>query len=258
LAKGTRYRHVRALARGLKILAELNRVGRARPGDLSAETGIDRTTVYRLLDTLRNEGFVSRTSNDYYALTLSVRRLSEGFTDLDWITGVVAPELGQLFAKVLWPTDFATFEQGAMIIRESTHRFSPFSVHRAMIGRDRPTLRSAMGRAVLACATDHERDIMLRIIANSEQPDAQEARDSRYVSALMQESRARGYSSAVGLVESHIGAIALGIRTPERIVGAINLVFFRTAMTPGEAAEKYLPAMKQTVRNIEAALLKRP
>src|SRR5258708_13678040 len=110
---------------------ELSRTGLARPGEIAAETGIDRTTTYRLLETLEREGFVVRTSDDYYGLTLAVRQLSEGFTELDHVTRIVSPELAQLFATVLLPTDFATFEQGAMIIRETTHRFSPYSVHRS-------------------------------------------------------------------------------------------------------------------------------
>src|SRR5262249_26391428 len=174
---------------------------------LSTATRIDRTTVYRLLDTLEHEGFVAKTSDDRYAPTLAVRKLGEDFTDLDLVTRVVVPELRRLVTKVLWPTDFATFEQGAMVIRETTHKLSPFSLHRAMVGKKRPTLRSAMGRAVLSCATEQEREIMLRIIANSDQPDARQARDKKYVANLIRESRTRGYASAVGLVEPRIAAI---------------------------------------------------
>jgi IclR family transcriptional regulator, mhp operon transcriptional activator len=248
------YRHVRSLARGLQILTELTRIGRAAPSQLAAATRIDRTTVYRLLDTLEHEGFVAKTSDDRYAPTPAVRKLGEDFTDLDLVTRVVVPELRRLVTKVLWPTDFATFEQGAMVIRETTHKLSPFSLHRAMVGKKRPTLRSAMGRAVLSCATEQEREIMLRIIASSDQPDARQARDKKYVANLIRESRTRGYASAVGLVEPRIAAIALGVRSQERLFGAINLVFLRTAMTPAEAARLYLPEMRNTVRNIETLL----
>lgn len=249
-----RYRHVRALARGLTVLMELGRSGRARPGDIATRTGIDRTTTYRLLETLEREGFVARTSDDYYGLTIAVRQLSEGFTDLDQVTRIVSPELGKLLPKVLWPTDFATFEDGAMIIRETTHRFSPYSVHRSMIGKHRPTLRTAMGRAVIAAASEEERDLMLRIIAQSDQPDASEAREKGYVRALVEETQAQGYASAVGLVDSHIGAIGIAIRSPVNVAGALNLVFFRTAMTPADAAERYLPFMRECVASIEAQL----
>ena len=148
-------------------------------------------------------------SDDRYAATPAVRKLGEDFTDLDLVTRVVMPELRKLVTKVLWPTDFATFEHGAMVIRETTHKLSPFSLHRAMIGTKRPTLRSAMGRAVLTWATDHEREMMLRIIANSDQPDAQQARDKKYIATLIRETRMRGYSSAVGLIEPRIAGSEL-------------------------------------------------
>ena len=254
MSKEAQYRHVRALARGLDLLRELNQVGRARPRELSVKTGIDRTTVYRLLETLEREGYVARTTDDYYTLTLAVRHLSEGFTDVDWIVGVVAPELGNLLPKVLWPTDFGTFEGGAMIIRETTHRFSRFSIHRSMVGKTRAVLRTAMGRAVLAALDDEERELMLRVIATSGQPDAGEARDKKYITAIVQDVRAQGYASAVGVTEEHISAIALPVRQAKTVVGALNLIFFRKAMTPAEAAKRYLHHMQKCVSDIESKL----
>jgi hypothetical protein len=44
------------------------------------------------------------------------------------------------------------------------------------------------------------------------------------------------------------------VRTTQRIFGALNLVFLRTAMTPAEAAKRYLADMQDTVRDIEVAL----
>jgi len=37
-------------------------------------------------------------------------------------------------------------------------------------------------------------------------------------------------------------------------MGALNLVFFRSAMSPAEAAERYLPHMRESVATIEVAL----
>jgi IclR family mhp operon transcriptional activator len=123
-----------------------------------------------------------------------------------------------------------------------------------MVGKSRPVLRSAMGRAVLASVSPAERELMLRLIIKSKQPDASEARDASYVRALVLETRTRGYASAVGLIETHIGAIALPVRSPKGVMGALNLVFFRSAIGPAEAAERYLPHMRESVAAIEAAL----
>ena len=56
------HKEVRALSRGLNILVMLNRFGSSTPTEISARTRLNRTTVYRLLETLMNLGFVSRWS----------------------------------------------------------------------------------------------------------------------------------------------------------------------------------------------------
>ena len=50
--------NVRALSRGLNIMRLLNRVGAARVGEIALELGLPRTTVYRLLNTLEEDGYV--------------------------------------------------------------------------------------------------------------------------------------------------------------------------------------------------------
>jgi IclR family transcriptional regulator, mhp operon transcriptional activator len=254
LAKKAQYKHVRALARGLDILRALNQVGSARPRELSVATGVDRTTVYRVLETLKRKGYVVSTTDESYTLGLAVRHLSDGFTDADWIVRVVAPELGKLLPKVLWPTDFGTFERGVMIIRETTHRLSRYSIHRSMIGKSRPVTRTAIGRAVLSALGDEERELMLRIISTSGQPDAAEAKDKRYIRAIVEDTRRQGYAAAVGIMEENISAIALPVRHGKNVVGALNLIFFRKVMTPPEAAGRYLDHMRKCIADIETHL----
>ena len=49
---------VRALVRGLDILRHVNRVGACRAREIAIATGIPRSTVYRLLETLEEQGYV--------------------------------------------------------------------------------------------------------------------------------------------------------------------------------------------------------
>ncbi|WP_186151701.1 helix-turn-helix domain-containing protein, partial [Burkholderia gladioli] len=72
----TTYTNVRGLARGLQVLRALNAMedGHATSQQLADLTGLHRTTVRRLLETLMEEGFVRRsTSDDSFRLTLAVR-----------------------------------------------------------------------------------------------------------------------------------------------------------------------------------------
>jgi IclR family mhp operon transcriptional activator len=55
---------VRSLVRGLEILKALNKAGSARPGLLARRVGLARPTVYRLLETLEEGGFVAKSASD--------------------------------------------------------------------------------------------------------------------------------------------------------------------------------------------------
>ena len=80
---GADYALVRGLTRGLDLLKALNSQegGRSTLAQLAQVTGLHRTTVRRLLETLISEGYVRRSeSDDRYCLTLHVRSLAEGFS----------------------------------------------------------------------------------------------------------------------------------------------------------------------------------
>lgn len=138
---------MRGLTRGLMLLNMLNKLdGGASVGLLAELSGLHRTTVRRLLETLQEEGYVRRSpSDDSFRLTIKVRQLSEGFRDEQWISALAAPLLGDLLREVVWPTDVSTLDVDAMVVRETTHRFSRLSFHRAMVGRRLPLLKTASG-----------------------------------------------------------------------------------------------------------------
>src|SRR5712691_352036 len=160
------HRPVRSLSRGLALIRELNVTGPSSVQQLAARTGLHRTTCYRLLETLRQDGLVTPDEqNALFSLTARVRMLSEGVSIRDLSSQAALPPMFALLDEILWPSDFAVFELGSMMIRESTHSFSPFSIHRSMVGRRRPLVKSALGRAMLSAASPALRREMLEIAA---------------------------------------------------------------------------------------------
>jgi IclR family mhp operon transcriptional activator len=159
----TIHRSVRALSRGLALIGELNTSGPSSAQQLAARSGLNRTTCYRLLQTLQQEGYVTfDETSALFGLTPQVRRLSEGLSTQDLSRQAALPPMFGLLEQVSWPSDFAVFELGWMMIRESTHSFSPFSVHRSMVGLGRSLVRSALGRAVLTAATSNGAGVQCR------------------------------------------------------------------------------------------------
>ena len=98
-------------SRGLDVLRVMNQgpAGELSLAEIAARTGLHRTTVRRLIETLLSNGYVRRSpSDDTFRLALRVRELSEGFTDDEWIAEVAPPILGELLRQVVWPTDLCT------------------------------------------------------------------------------------------------------------------------------------------------------
>lgn len=246
------HRNVRALSRGLALINELNASGPSNVVRLAKRTGLNRTTCYRLLDTLREDGYVTLDeTNALFALTPQVRTLSEGVSSRDLSSQGALPAMFGLLDDVSWPSDFGVFELGSVLIRESTHPFSPFSVHRSMVGRRRSLVRSALGKAILAASAPALRREMLDLTASLVEEDAALAKDRRFIDDTLSQTKRDGYASSVGGSEAGISAIALAIPGGGPVLASLNLIFFSSSMTPEAAAKKYLPNMKAAVREIE-------
>jgi IclR family mhp operon transcriptional activator len=255
----TDYKTVRGLTRGLQLLNTLNRLdGGASPTRLAELTGLHRTTVRRLLETLQDEGYVHRSeSDDSFRLSLKVRELSEGFRDEQWISALAAPLLAELLQEVVWPTDICTLDVDAMVVRETTHRFSRLSFHRSMVGRRLPLLLTATGLAYLAFCPDTERERIVELLASRNDEESRLARDPEALDNLLRKTRHRGYGEnfMTWNKEEKIASIAVPIRGQQQLLGCLNLVYVAKAMSIEQAVARYLPALQRTAEKIEREAL---
>ena len=113
-------RPIRALMRGLDALTVLNLRDGATVSEVAHEIRLPRTTVYRILETLCNAGFVFRdAADDRYRLTIMVRSLSDGFDDEAWVTQIAKPLIEDLGREIVWPVSIATVLGTSLIVRET-------------------------------------------------------------------------------------------------------------------------------------------
>jgi IclR family mhp operon transcriptional activator len=247
-----KYASVRGLARGLQVLRALNAMenGRATSQQLSEATGLHRTTVRRLLETLVEEKCVRRSaSDDTFRLTLDVRSLSEGFTDDERIATVAPPIMGQLLQRLVWPSDLTTPDGDAMIIRETTHRFSPLSFHRSMVGQRLPMLLTAAGRAYFSMCPEAEREDILEVLRSGAGGEQQLklALDDAYIRNLVRQTRANGFGSNHGdwSDQRKVGALAVAIEGQGRVLASLNVVYLEQAISPAEAVRRFVPELQR-------------
>lgn len=248
------YPHVRALSRGLRLLAILSRVGPASPRELSKASGIDRATVYRLLDTLCADDYVVRTGDGGYRLGAAMHQLSSGYTQSDLVAQIVAPELKKLLPKVRWPTDYAEYFGNEVVVRESTHPGSILSIYRGVANQSRSLLHTALGRAILCSASSKLREEMLRIEYAKHPEEVPGWAGHERIDDILSDFAERGYAWHIGSLDGPMSAIALPVKYLGEVLGAINLIYFTSSMTTEEAARRYLSHLHETISAIEAKL----
>ena len=244
---------VRSLERGLKVLEALNRCHGARAQQIARLVELPRPTVYRLLETMEHLGYVTR-SEDAWTLTAQVKALSSGFHDDVWVTRVAAPILHELGREVLWPVDLVTFENDAMIIRETTHTESPFSIDRGMAGTHLPVLQTSGGRAYLAFCPDRDRDLILARLRQSGRPSDAMAHDEPFVKRILSETRQTGYGFRTDGFNPHTASISLPILIEGRVLACITMIWIASALSFDEAVARNLEAIKRAVARIKALL----
>jgi IclR family mhp operon transcriptional activator len=199
---------------------------------------------------------VASASDDSYRLNQKIRQLSDGFTDDEWISEIANPVLGELLQKVVWPSDLCTLDGDSMLVRETTHRFSPLSFHRAMIRQRMPVLFTSAGRAYLAYCSNEERQQILRLLAAGNDEQANFARNRPLVEQLLEKVRQQGYASNDGewSQQQKISAIAVPIRHNSNVLASINVVFLKKALSVTEAVQCYLPELNHAVEKIRTRL----
>ncbi|MWB79061.1 helix-turn-helix domain-containing protein [Pseudooceanicola sp. 216_PA32_1] len=251
---------IRALERGLALLEELNRCDGARPTALSKALGLPRSSVYRILETLEELHYVERSATDSrFRVTDRVWLLARGVTRTK-LGSVGGPVIRRLSAEIHWPVDVCSYDAGKMFTQETTHRLSPMSLARSMVGLPLPLLRTASGRAFLAFCDPDEQAAMLALAEAAGDPEDLPYLDRQSINRLLTDTRTRGYSIRSGepalptSSSDKTSSIGVPILKDGRPVGAIVVIWITSALSLTEAVGQFLAPLRQAAETIAAEL----
>ena len=242
----------------------LNRLKRAAVHTLADALRLPRTTTFRLLETLRAEGYVERDpTNDCYRPAIRARALSEGFDDEAMLVHIARPLLTALGVAIPWPLAIATADGATMMVRQTTYREAAgpdgvFALEPHGVGVRVPMLGTAAGRVYLAHCSKQERDALLELLSRSSLPEDRLARNRTEVERLLNETRAQGFGMANGerRVADEVG-LALPVRRNERVLATLGIRYVASALPLRSAVEQFLPRMRHLVQQIEVSLRSR-
>lgn len=247
---------VRAFKRGLDILQEVNRSGGVRAGEVAARLGLPRPTVYRLLETLEELGYVARSSSDErFRVTRRASNLGDGYDPSIVICQAAAPIIADLGKKLVWPIDLSTYENAAMVIQETTHARSPLSIDRGMIGRRLPMLRTSAGRAYLAACDKAERDIIVKHLRRIDDPGDAPYLDDAQFTRMVQQTQSRGFAVRDnGEFNLKTSSIALPVVRGDIVYGCISIIWISSALSLDEAISQFHEPMRAAAAAIPVDL----
>lgn len=245
-------RPIRALMRGLDALTVLNLRNGATVSEVAREIHLPRTTVYRILETLGNAGFVVRdAADDRYRLTIMVRGLSDGFDDEAWVTQIAKPFINDLCRETVWPVSIATLSGFTMLVRESTDHQSPLAIQRYSAGFRAPLLATAAGHVYLAHCPAPQRETLLEMLARSKG----EADRAAWAPADLQRSlaqiKASGYAT---LSRTHRLMEEISLSVPvlldDRVLAGLTVRFAASAVPLKSGLERFLPKLQRCAGRI--------
>ncbi len=221
---------------------------RATSVELSEVTGIHRTTVKRLLETLCEDGYVRLSPSDgTYRLTRRALTLCIAPLPNVTLSEVSVPILAELVNEIRWPSEFAVPSGDEMLVHELTHRQSPIAIETCTVGRRYPMLGSALGIAYVTFTDKETQHALVR------QCGGGDIRATGTIWAMIERTRQKGYAEFSGGVCAKMASIAMPVRYTDRVAACVSISYFSSAIASSAAAHRYVPQLTAAVEKIEAS-----
>lgn len=253
---------VRALERGLDVLAAVQARRGVSLHELHGLTGLSKATLLRLLLTLTGKKLVWQRLADGAYLPFSRAALSAPEASAGRIAEVASPLMKALSERVAWPSVLAAPRLDHIeIIETNSPLFRLDAATLGPVGVKLSYIHTATGRAYLAACADAERDAVIARLRPADASDASEAE----LRAILAEGRARGYSvrepvhswpdrSRQMVLRDGRRSMGVAILADGAPVAALNITWPGRLAADEQVIARHLSALQATCRAIGVAL----
>ncbi|MFB6139120.1 MAG: IclR family transcriptional regulator [Halosimplex sp.] len=262
--------HVKSDVTAFRIVRALDRLGETRVTDVTTETGIAKSSVYKHLDTLRDLGFVTK-SGSTYSLSLRWHEIGHRVRDRRPIYSVARPEVERLARRTGETVSLVVEENGDAVYVHQTRASGDAAgpVH----GGDRlPAPVSVGGKAILSYRP--ESDVESAFSGSQSPADLDrllsELRSIRSQRMAIERDAPRRDGLSAGAFEGHrheagdetpyggLNSVAVPLRDPDSYaVGAIELSGPTDSLYGRRLEEETTELLVNAAKSVETALAHR-
>jgi len=250
-----------SLAKGLKVLDLLARESSLGFLQIKRALGLPSATLARILQTLEQEGWVSRRLVDgQYRLTSRVSGADALNLARGRLAEIASESLERMHRSILWPSDISICDGSRMLFLESNRGAGPLVIDRRIMDKFPSMLWSAAGRTYLAFCHVAERRKILANLLGSGLPDDEKASDDAWVRGMLAQTRRQGYGQREPGYPSpdqkfmgQLGAIAVPIRARGRTLACLSLVWVLSMASKEQIVQSYLRLLQDTADTIGEA-----
>ncbi|MCV2489165.1 IclR family transcriptional regulator [Geodermatophilus sp. YIM 151500] len=226
---------IEAVDRAVRLLVALAEAGPdgAALGDLADTVGVNKSTAYRALTTLRGHAFAMQSeSTGRYRLGPSAIALGDVFWGSDNLPVAVHPALVALSREVGELVHLGVMADDQVLYVDKVEPERAIRVW-SSVGQRAPAATTSMGRALLAAGNvpDDHLGIYLRAVP------ADRAVTWEHLQDVVHEARSRGYATEIEENEPGVACIGMAILRGNRTVGALSITSLADRMTPGRQRE---------------------
>lgn len=243
---------LQSLERGIAILEALNRVPGMGIDSLAAMLKLTRGTTYRLLETLRREGYIDRAAcRGKYVVTEQVLCLSDGCQAAACQQEQVRGVLDELSNRYRWPTAIATPDGLDMVLRVTTDHNMPYVKRRYTVGSRRPMLSCSSGRVYLAHCEPAQRDMMLHALQKERRRRKRAPTDlPDDLPLFLKQIRQNGFTANENA--EHVTSLSVPFFQNDKVAGGLVMRYFTSALDFEKARDTLVPALCQAAEKIRA------
>lgn len=220
------------------MLRAINSAGSLSIMEISRAAKVPYATGARLVSTLVHEGMIEQEpGRKNYRPTALVQSLASGYQDHSLLGSVARRHIVELTKTHGWPVAVSTRFGMNMIVRESTHTISPYTLSTYYPGFVYPLTQSAAGLVYLAFSSERDRQLSRSDLMASDDPEDNALGFTS--DAALDEIRAKGFATRgrnrFTVPPGKNSAIAAPIFHNGKLCGTLALIFLASAVSMTKA-----------------------